>query len=194
MASGHLSVYTCAMAGAQHRISDISCPVQRVLASHLTEIEDLFSQHFAGLQPETRLERQEGSADSGAAKLRNLMRMPVVGCAVRLGLDLGLTTHALHGHHAGYTEIVEMMPLHYHTTAKAVDLFDALVADRGEVGKMIATRYRAIRDAAINESRGLVPVAGRRDPPPDDGFTRMQRGRTRGAKKTGRGRGAKRAA
>lgn len=165
------------MAGApvQHnRISAIACPIQRVLASHLTEIEDLFCAQFAAIDPEARFVRPPGDAGDGTERIVNLTRMLVIGCVGRLGLDIGLGSHAIHGHHAGYTEVVELKVVHWQTMKKAIEMFDALAEDRGEVGKLVASRYRQIRAAALRESDALKPITPRHLPVLD-GITRPQK-------------------
>lgn len=146
---------------APSRISAIRCPVQRVLAAYLTTIEDLFTEHFAPVAPSHRFVRPAGDATTAPARVRAEMRMPALGCVVHLGLDLGLGTHALHGCESGYTEITELRLLHYQTTSKARELFQALIADRSEVGKFLARRYKEILAAARADAEGLVPVITR---------------------------------
>lgn len=137
------------MAAKTDRVARIADPRQRVLARRIPEIQDLFCEHFAALPVPERLTAKPGKTARGEERLRNALRMLTLGCVVRLGLDLGCTTHALHGHRSGYTEIAELAGLHYGTTCEAAALFGALIEDRGDLGKWAAGKYKALRRAAL---------------------------------------------
>ncbi len=223
--AAHPDITTTADSSRTHapgRLSQITCPVQRVLASHLQAIEDIFCAGFAEMVPAERFVRQEPkearelkekaeaeyAAEVEAAqregrkkprrrkivfeskilstpeeRVRNLMRMPALGCAIRLGLELGLKHHALHGHHAGYTEILELADLHHNTIQKARLVFDALIADKGAVGKFVRGQWTALLSRAKADAQGLVPVSlgrGPKGPRPTTAKPRKSRSRARG--------------
>lgn len=150
----------------------VDCPRQRILAGYIQEIEDLFSSSFVSIPPGERLTAQAGKASTAAARFRNSVRMMALGAVVRLGLDIGLSTHSLHGHKYGNTEVIELLPLHYQTTQSACALFDALLADEGELAYFIEGRFADIRQ------RALAEVARLRHPV----VKRHNKGRTMGGK------------
>lgn len=141
-------------AARKDRISTINDPRQRAVARHMQEIEDVFSTEFARLDPASRCLAVEGKAATDAERWRNLVRMPMIGFAVRLGIDLGLPVRSLFGCGEGRTEIVELQGLHYGTILKAVALFDAILEDKSEVAMFIANRYRQIFRKALAEVEG----------------------------------------
>lgn len=142
------------MAARKDRIATIEDPRQRAVARHMQEIEDVFSTGFALLAPASRCLAVEGKAATDAERWRNLMRVPMIGFAVRLGRDLGLPVRSLYGHGEGRTEIVELKGLHYGTILKALALFDAILEDKSEVASLITRRYRQIYRKARDEAEG----------------------------------------
>lgn len=139
-------------------IAAITCPLQRAVASRMQEIQDVFCAGFARLRAESRLVAQPGISAVAAHKWRNMMRMPAIGFAVRLGLEIGLTTHSLHGRKYGYTQIAELKDLHYVTTQNACALFDAIIRDKGEVGTAVAARYAQVLKAVHAEVSHIEPM------------------------------------
>lgn len=126
---------------------------QRAVARRLGDIMDLFTEHMAGAAPEgERLTAPSEKATDGAGILRNVMRVYALGMAVRLGLDLGLETVALYGKgDRGRTEIIELRPFHGGSMTQALTNFDALRADRGEIGRLVNARYERLLKSAREE-------------------------------------------
>ena len=127
----------------------IKDPAQRVLALRMSEICDIFSERFAVLDNVDRLSAKTGRAEDRGDRVRNNLRMLALGCAVKLGTDLGCSAHALHGRgDSAATEVAELSSLHYATTHEARMLFEALMEDGGEFGRWVAERYKALVEAA----------------------------------------------
>jgi hypothetical protein len=137
---------------------------QRAVARRLPAIMDLFTEHMTGSgAPEgQRLIAPSEKATDGAGVLRNAMRTYALGCAVRLGLDLGLHTTALFGRgERGRTEILELRPFHGGSVMQALANFDALRADRGEIGRLVDARYSVLlRSAEAEVEECLDRLAG----------------------------------
>lgn len=132
------------------RIDRISDPAQRAVARRIGEILDIFSERFAALPPAERLV-DTGPAEDDAGRVRNLVRMMALGGVVRLGVDLGLSTLALHGLGKGRTKVEELTGFHRTTVLNAMTLFNAILSDRGEFGLLVSRRYAAILKSAIAE-------------------------------------------
>lgn len=125
---------------------------QRAVARRLPAIMDLFTEHMAKGEVGHRLEKPVGRAGEATGVLRNVMRIYALGFAVRLGLDLGLPMTALHGKgDRGKTEILDLLPFLGGSVVQALDNFDALRADRGEIGRLVDARYKVVLESARAE-------------------------------------------
>lgn len=125
---------------------------QRAVARRLQDIMDLFCEHLSRGEPGARFVSPAESATTGAEVVRNLTRTFALGCAVRLGLDLGLFTTELFGKgERGRTEILDLACFHGGSVARALENFDALRQDRGEFGRMVAERYAVLLKSAQAE-------------------------------------------
>lgn len=125
---------------------------QRAVARRLPAIMDLFTEHMAKGEVGHRLEKPTGRAKDATEVLRNVMRIYALGFAVRLGLDLGLPMTSLHGAgDRGKTEILDLLPFLGGSVVQALANFDALRADRGEVGRLVAARYEVVLKSAQEE-------------------------------------------
>lgn len=138
------------------RYAKIQDPRQRLLARRIGEVCDVFSEHFAGVAPGKRLVVASGRAGTDAsATMRAAFRTLALGMTIALGRDvLGLPLECLHGL-AGRTEVDELRDLHRATVLLAERKFRALAADRGELGKLTAVRYRQISKSLADEYERL---------------------------------------
>lgn len=138
---------------------NISCPRQRILAQFIGPICDLFSDRFMSLPPGERFLLQVRDD----AKVWSATRMFALGAVHALGKDMGLPAHAMHGRSPtkgraaarGRTEIEELRPLHYATLFSALEAFEALRKDRGEIGRLVFERYALIRRDALEACAAL---------------------------------------
>lgn len=130
------------------RHARIKDPRQRVLAQHVGEICDLFSEHLSPLPPAKRLMYGGEKSATWPSSARTL----AIGAVVSMGRSLGLPMQLLFGQGSpakkgggcGYTEIEELHGLHYTTILTACQRAEALMQDRGEVGLFVAKRYNQI--------------------------------------------------
>ena len=136
---------------AADRFARISCPRQRALARRIGDVCDLFSSRFADLEPAERLLDVSRARGDVAGKMRAGMRMFAVGAVFWLGKTLGLPNHAMHGYHAGRTEIDELRGLHYASLHNGLSSYESLVADRGEVAALVRARMETLRASALAE-------------------------------------------
>lgn len=138
------------------RHAHISCPRQRALARRIGDVCDLFSSRFADIPPEERL-LDVGRARAGVAgKMCAGMRMFAVGAVFWLGKTLGLPNHALHGFHAGRTEIEDLKGLHYASLHNGLASYESLCTDKGEIAGLVRARMEVLRREALAE---VVSVA-----------------------------------
>lgn len=133
------------------RFARISCPRQRALARRIGDVCDLFSSRFADLEPAERLLDVSRARGDVAGKMRAGMRMFAVGAVFWLGKTLGLPNHAMHGYHAGRTEIEELKGLHYASLHNGLSSYESLCADKGEVAALVRARMETLRAAALAE-------------------------------------------
>lgn len=125
---------------------------QRAVARRLPAIMDCFTEHLAAGEVGHRLEKPVGRTGEATGILRNVMRIYALGFAVRLGLDLGLPMTALHGKSdRGRTEILDLLPFLGGSVVQALANFDALRADRGEIGRLVDARYAVVLRSAQEE-------------------------------------------
>lgn len=124
---------------------------QRAVARRLQTIMDIFCEGLSRGAVGERLTAPD-KATSAAEVLRNLTRTFALGAAVRLGLDLGLLSTELFGKGIrGRTEILDLAPFYGASVHRALDNFDALRADRGEIGRLVAERYAVLLRSAQEE-------------------------------------------
>lgn len=124
---------------------------QRAVAHRLQAIMDIFCEGLSRGPVGERLTAPD-KATTAAEVIRNLTRTLALGCAVRLGLDLGLYTTCLFGKGIrGRTEILDLAPFHGGSIGRALDNFDALRSDRGEIGRLVAERYAVLLRSAQEE-------------------------------------------
>lgn len=125
---------------------------QRAVAHRLQAIMDLFCETMSRGTVGERFVSPEAAAASPAEVVRNLTRTFALGAAVRLGLDLGLYSTELFGKGIrGRTEILDLVPFHGGSVVRALENFDALRADRGEIGRLVSERYAVLLRSAQEE-------------------------------------------
>lgn len=124
---------------------------QRAVAHRLQAIMDLFCETMSRGTVGERLIAPD-AATNAAEVVRNLTRTFALGAAVRLGLDLGLFSTELFGKGIrGRTEILDLVPFHGGSVTRALENFDALRSDRGEIGRLVAERYAVLLRSAQEE-------------------------------------------
>lgn len=125
---------------------------QRAVARRLPAIMDCFTERLATGEVGHRLEKPVGRTGEAKSILRNVMRIYALGFAVRLGLDLGLPMTALFGKGGrGKTEVLDLLPFLGGSVVQALANFDALRADRGEIGRLVDARYAIVLKSAQEE-------------------------------------------
>ena len=143
---GRYTVLT--MSRKKSALDKIVCPRQRAVAARIGDLGDLFSSTFRALPYGERL-TLEGAAVDGPTRVRAAMRMFLVGAVFALGKSLGLPGRALRGGQKGRTEIVDLRVVHYQTILSGHVGFEGLCHDAGEIGQLVAARFRAVRAQAV---------------------------------------------
>lgn len=157
------------MARAKLDISQITDPAQRVLASKVGELCDIFFAGFAELDPEDRLV-DVGAATDYPGRVRNLLRILALGAVVHLGRELEIQMSDLYGQptrakpsklrgetternraNAGGTQVPFLRKHHRNTCYNAQSTFCALLADTGDFAYLVEKRFNKILKAAREE-------------------------------------------
>lgn len=161
------------MARAKYNASQISDPAQRVLAGKVSEVCDIFFAGFASLPPEERLVDM-GRAEDAAGKVRNTVRFLALGAVVHLGRELGIDMCDLHGQptkdtvpadrrqNCGSTQVPHLKGMHRNTCYNAQNSFVALIADKGDIGRLVDERFSLVLKAAREELAALQAAQAER--------------------------------
>lgn len=156
------------MARAKLNTAQITDPAQRVLAGKVSEVCDIFFAGFASLPPEERLVDM-GRAEDAAGKVRNTVRFLALGAVVHLGRELGIDMCDLHGQptkeavpadrrqNCGSTQVPHLKGMHRNTCYNAQNSFVALIADKGDIGRLVEERFSLVLKAAREELAAFVP-------------------------------------
>ena len=154
------------MARAKLNTAQITDPAQRVLAGKVSEVCDIFFAGFASLSPEERLVDM-GRAEDAAGKVRNTVRFLALGAVVHLGRELGIDMCDLHGQptketvpadrrqNCGSTQVPHLKGMHRNTCYNAQNSFVALIADKGDIGRLVEERFSLVLKAARDELAAL---------------------------------------
>lgn len=154
------------MARAKLNTAQITDPAQRVLAGKVSEVCDIFFAGFASLPPEERLVDM-GRAEDAAGKVRNTVRFLALGAVVHLGRELGIDMCDLHGmptrdtvpadrrQNCGSTKVPHLKGMHRNTCYNAQNSFVALIADKGDIGRLVEERFSLVLKTAREELAAL---------------------------------------
>ncbi len=136
---------------------------QRAVTRRVQACCDIFSSRLTLLPKGTRFHLREGREEDARDRVRNSMRVFALGCVASLGRELGLISVELYGKGKGRTLIPELADLHNASVQHAIETFEALRRDKGEVGVAVAQRFALLVDEAKAEVEdGLAGIKTRR--------------------------------
>lgn len=125
----------------------------RAVARRQQACLDLFSERLSTLPEGRRFAAPVGRGESAAERVGNSMRIYALGAIACLGRRVGLIDVELYGKGKGRTMLTELHDLHCATVQNAMASFEALCEDGGEVGQLVAERFRLLVESAQEEIR-----------------------------------------